>query len=224
MIKDILFDLDGTLIDSAPSILASYAAVLSAAGLAPRVRLEPGIVGPALRPTLTLLTGIEAGSRLDELADAFRRHYDSECIHSTAVYEGVTDTLRTLAQRARLYIVTNKRIAPTRAIVEAFGWQPLLAGVYAMDAFEPALGSKAEVLGEVMRRHGVDRATAAYVGDRPEDGAAASENHLKFFWAAWGYGNFGDIGVACHRLDTPFQLQDLDAIAQAAQGGNLRRL
>jgi phosphoglycolate phosphatase len=82
--------------------------------------------------------------------------------------------LRALAQRARLYIVTNKRIAPTRAVVEAFGLQSLVAGVYAMDAFEPALGSKAKVLGEVMRRHGSDHATAAYVGDRPEDGAAAS--------------------------------------------------
>jgi phosphoglycolate phosphatase len=80
LIKDILFDLDGTLIDSAPSILASHAPVLSAAGIAPRIRIEPGIVGPASRPTLTLLTGIEAGSRQDELAVAFRRHYDSECV------------------------------------------------------------------------------------------------------------------------------------------------
>ena len=48
MIRDILFDLDGTLIDSSPGILASFARVLAARGLAPVVALDPSIIGPAL--------------------------------------------------------------------------------------------------------------------------------------------------------------------------------
>ena len=58
MIRDILFDLDGTLIDSSPGILASFARVLAARGLAPVVALDPSIIGPPLADTLRRISGI----------------------------------------------------------------------------------------------------------------------------------------------------------------------
>jgi homoserine kinase type II len=72
-------------------------------------------------------------------------------------------------------------------------WAPLFAGVYAQDAFEPPLASKAAVIGRAMATHGIERGRAMYVGDRAEDGEAATTNGLRFAWAVWGYGTDLDL-------------------------------
>jgi len=191
--RHILFDLDGTLVDSAPSILAGFGAVVERHGIVPRVALDSRLIGPPLLPTLERITGIREAAELDTLADTFKGWYDTEGYRHTVVYAGVEDALRTLAARCLLYIVTNKRIRPTRQILTHLGWTGLFAGVYAQDAFEPALASKAAVIGQVMKAHGIDAAAALYIGDRAEDGEAATSNGLEFAWATWGYGTDLDL-------------------------------
>ena len=56
---DILFDLDGTLIDSSPGILASFERVLAAHGMRAAVPLEASLIGPPLAVTLRQVSGIE---------------------------------------------------------------------------------------------------------------------------------------------------------------------
>jgi len=56
-ISHIIFDLDGTLIDSAPAILAGFEAAFSACGRAPKVPVTPSVIGPSLMETLAVLTG-----------------------------------------------------------------------------------------------------------------------------------------------------------------------
>jgi phosphoglycolate phosphatase len=184
----ILFDFDGTLIDSAPSILISFAAVVQQHGITPLVPLDSQLIGPPLLPTLARISGVSAPDALEAMAATFKTNYDTEGYRHTAVYPGVDAALNALAQRATLYIVTNKRIHPTRLIIDHLGWAALFNGVYAQDAFEPPLLSKAAVIGEVLAKHGIDPADALYIGDRAEDGEAATANGLAFAWATWGYG------------------------------------
>lgn len=189
MITHLLCDLDGTLIDSAPTILAAYQRVLAANGIAPATPLVPELIGPPLVATLRLLTGIDDPLELDGLARQFRHAYDNELLHETRAYPQVGGALAAVRDsRVQVYVVTNKRIAPTRAILGHLGWNGLFEGVYAMDAFDPALASKADVLRRVMQMHEIDPASAAYLGDRPEDADAAFANRLAFVRAAWGYG------------------------------------
>jgi len=184
----ILFDLDGTLIDSAPSILAGFATVLARHAIEPQVPLDRNLIGPPLLPTLQRITGVDDPATLQAMAMTFKTSYDTEGYRHTAVYPGIDAALRALAQQATLYIVTNKRIHPTRLILDHLGWAALFNGVYAQDAFEPPLLSKAAVIGEVLAKHGIDPADALYIGDRAEDGEAATANGLAFAWATWGYG------------------------------------
>ncbi|MBU3694943.1 MAG: hypothetical protein FGM40_08975 [Rhodocyclaceae bacterium] len=185
---NLLFDLDGTLIDSAPSILAGFNAVMERHGITPKVPLDSRLIGPPLLPTLARLCGSDDAAALQAMAATFKAWYDTEGYRLTAVYPGIDAALRDLATRATLHIVTNKRIHPTRQILDHLGWASLFAGVYAQDAFEPPLASKAAVIGRVLTDHGIDPARALYVGDRAEDGEAATANGLRFAWAAWGYG------------------------------------
>lgn len=184
----IIFDLDGTLVDSAPSILAGFKAVVERHGAVPRVPLDSRLIGPPLLPTLQRISGEDDAAALDAMATTFKHWYDHEGYTQTEVYPGVDAALRALAARAALYIVTNKRIRPTRQILTHLGWTPLFVGVYAQDAFEPALPSKAAVIARALVLHDIAPATALYIGDRAEDGEAATANGVPFAWAQWGYG------------------------------------
>jgi phosphoglycolate phosphatase len=187
----VVFDLDGTLIDSAGAILASYRAAFAACGLAPVRAIEAGIVGPPLGETLRQLAGSEDSELIARLADAFRQSYDKGGLLETLAYPGVGDMLRALrAAGMKLAIATNKRIHPTRLIVEHLGWVELFGpdSVYALDMFTPPLPDKAAMLGRLLIDQGIDAHRAVYVGDRAEDGEAAEANHLPFIAATWGYG------------------------------------
>ncbi len=207
----VLFDLDGTLVDSAPSILAGFSAVVERHGIAPQVPLDSRLIGPPLLPTLARISGSDDPAALDAMAVTFKAWYDSEGYTHTAVYPGIDAALRALAARATLYIVTNKRIHPTRQILAHLGWTGLFGGAYAQDAFEPPLASKAAVIAWVLAQHGIEPAQALYVGDRAEDGEAATANALAFAWANWGYGSELDLRpfIRPRTLESPAQIAEL---------------
>lgn len=195
MPTDILFDLDGTLIDSSPGILASFARVLEANGLAPAVPLEASLIGPPLAVTLRQVSGVRDEALLARLVDAFKADYDAEGYRATAVFPGVAAGLARLAgEGARLFVVTNKRMAPTRKILDALGLARHFAGIHTRDESEPPAPSKSAVTGRIVARYGIDPARACLVGDSDEDAAAARENGIAFIRAAYGYGAAGLAG------------------------------
>ncbi len=192
MAQDILFDLDGTLIDSSPGILASFARVLAAHGLAPAVPLEASLIGPPLAVTLRQVSGITDEARLAELVEAFKQDYDTAGYLGTEVFPGVAAGMAQLAAAGgRLFIVTNKRMVPTRRILEALGLAQFFAGIHTRDETAPPAVSKAAVTKRILARYAVDPAQALFVGDSGEDAAAARENGLRFIHATYGYGGAG---------------------------------
>jgi len=185
----VVFDLDGTLIDSAEAILASYRAAFAACGLVPVRGIVADIVGPTLGETLRLLAGSEDPVLIARLANAFKQSYDSEGLLETLPYPGISDMLRALHTAGmKLSIATNKRIHPTRSIIEHIGWGGIFDPVYALDVFTPPLPDKAAMLGRLLVDQRIDADRAVYVGDRIEDFDAAKANNLSFIAATWGYG------------------------------------
>jgi phosphoglycolate phosphatase len=71
-INTIIFDLDGTLIDSASSILAGFDYVLKINGISPLKRLTPSLIGPPLIPTIRMLSGNKKKKKLHEMAIEFK--------------------------------------------------------------------------------------------------------------------------------------------------------
>lgn len=211
----IIFDLDGTLIDSAPSILASMHAAFDAAGLRPVRPLAHDLIGPPLHETLAALLPGEHASQVPRLADLFKAHYDATGYRDTRVYEGVGDMLQELQRHGcRLWIATNKRILPTRRIVDHLEWGGLFEEVHALDAFTPPLRGKSAMLAAL---HSRLHTPPLYVGDRPEDATAAAQAGLPFLLVAWGYAPPDYLAQQHRKASTPSELAR-QILAMARQG------
>ena len=207
----ILFDLDGTLIDSAPAILASFHDAFAQAGITPARTIDDSVIGPPLTETLQLLSGSDDPRLIAQLTEAFKASYDQEGYKATAAYAGVGDLLAELvAAGLQLSIATNKRLLPTRLILAHLGWADHFATVYALDLFEPRLPHKAAMIARLMQDRAIARDQAVYVGDRSEDGESADANGLAFIAATWGYGSLtpAEMTPHWHAVASPTALAD----------------
>lgn len=204
-----LFDFDGTLIDSAPGILAAYAAVLHEAGLAPSIPLNASLIGPPLSETLIRISGSSDTRLIQDLTEKFKQHYDTAGVLATYAYPGVDGMLDKLAAAGRpMHISTNKRLSVTLSMIEHLGWQRHFTSVYALDMVQPRLPGKTQLLSRQLAEQKLDPAHTCYVGDKYEDGLAAQANALIFHYAAWGYGDLQQAQLApgWHWLNQPADL------------------
>lgn len=197
--RHIVFDLDGTLIDSAPGIIAAFRAVLAAKQISPQCALNDALIGPPLAETMTRLTGVGEPHALKELIDAFKLCYDDEGIRTTHAYDGIDALLGELRKKNfGLHIATNKRLAPTQSLVTQLKWSAYFSSLNALDMVTPRLPDKAALLALMLTTQGLVANECVYVGDKHEDGIAADVNKIPFVAVAWGYGDFDQATLPAH--------------------------
>jgi len=188
IISNIIFDLDGTLIDSSTSILESFESAFSACNLEPIKPLNSDIIGPPLMETLSMVSDISDKNALNNLAQEFISHYDTLSYKKTIVFPGINKMLNGLKDSGfNLYIATNKRILPTKKIINYLKWNEMFEGVYSLDSFSPSASSKSEVLSKLIESNNLIKDNVVYVGDREEDKIAAVIIDIKFIMASWSY-------------------------------------
>lgn len=185
----LIFDFDGTLIDSSPAILATMAAVLQARGITPVRPLDRDLIGPPLPATLKTLTGLTDPRELEALAADFRQRYDSDGLYATQTYPGIPELLRELESAGlHLHLATNKRLRPTRLLLEHFGWLAWFDSVYCVDSRTPAFPDKGEMLLALLDDLALAARQCVYVGDTRHDQQAAAHADIPFVAVGWGYG------------------------------------
>jgi len=206
VVSHVIFDLDGTLIDSSGSILASFKQAFDSLGLEPQCAFSPELIGPPLMQTLAIISGTQDPQTLQALAQAFKAHYDDEGCKQASVFPDVVDMLETIAATdAKLYIATNKRLYPTLKIMQHLGWQKYFPKVFALDYYSPAVANKKQMITRILAEEGIAPSSAIYIGDRYEDGVAADDNALEFALVTWGYldTTIGNIPAHWQRYPTP---------------------
>lgn len=185
--RAIIFDLDGTLIDSEPDIQRTFASAFDGLG----VRRPPpeelrNVIGMRLEDCFArFLDGDPARSK--EGARLFREYYQDHYLDATRPYPGADEALRTLAARAPLALCTMKKWQFARKIVRAFGWEELFAQVLGSEEGFAAKPDPAMLL-ELCRRLDVTPSQVLYVGDTEMDGLMAQAAGAPFAFAAYGYG------------------------------------
>jgi len=189
MITTVLFDLDGTLSDSAPGILGSLRAAFSEFDVPWLSEGEArAILGPPFWQTLPPLVGAD---RVAAVIASYRRHYvELGGMYETARYDGIAEVLAGLSDAGlRLAVATSK---PEVHAVEIVAHLDIVTHFefVAGDTLDGARDSKALVLGEALRRLGdPDPESVLMVGDRSHDVVGATAHGVRCIGALWGYGS-----------------------------------
>ncbi len=208
--ENIIFDLDGTLIDSAPSILSGFAFALKSMGVAPKVPLESKLIGPPLIEILSTLSGLTSNTSLNKMANAFKEYYDTTGFLQSVPFDGVDHVLRILNKEGViLHLATNKRYVPTLKILDLMNWSSLFSSIYTLDMPGNSFKTKGEMLCNQIRSAKINKNLALYVGDRNEDRIAAQENCLSFVWANWGYDHSSPTLLDTHLSPSINSMSDL---------------
>ncbi|MDE2281982.1 MAG: HAD hydrolase-like protein [Actinomycetales bacterium] len=205
----LLFDLDGTLVDSADGILWSFEATLHDLDREVDRSLLRTFIGPPLDYSFGQL-----GFRGDQLDDALRRyrvHYQNEGVHRCELYSGVSDLLASLAaERVPLVVATAKRVDFANEILSALSIATFFS-VVAGASLDGLLTSKDVIVGEAIARTDAPLDHGWMVGDRRFDVVAAQQHGLLGVGATWGYASPDELerAGAALLIESPRQLGEL---------------
>lgn len=192
---NVVFDLDGTLVHSLPGIEASAReAILSVLPEVTMPDLRPHI-GPPVAQMFAKLWPDLPPARFAQLLADFRAHYDGDgCLHSEP-YPQVPEVLLRLRQAGlRLYVLTNKPVAPAKKILTHLGLAELFEDIMGPDSVNPPFQRKAEGASVLARKHLLTPASTVLVGDGVDDAESAAARGFHFIAVGYGYGKAAQVG------------------------------
>lgn len=189
--RAVIFDLDGTLIDSAPDIHAAANAVLQGEGL-PLVTFEQsrGFVGRGARVFVERMeravTGGNSPAMTDHLHARFLHHYE-RAHENTRIYPGVVEVLEGLRTGGvALGLCTNKPMGPTRAVLAHLDWDGFFGVVIGGDSMAVAKPDPAPLMA-VVEGLGMTLKQITYIGDSETDAETAQRAGARFGLFTEGY-------------------------------------
>ena len=203
----VVFDLDGTLLDSAPDIQAALNRVLRARGLAPYDLPEvKAMIGDGARVLLERALAGRGEAFDEEALAAFLIDEDISQARLTAPFPGIAEVLRDIeAAGWRMAVCTNKPEGPARGLLDSLGLGARFAAIGGGDSF-PVRKPDPAHLRATLAAAGGDPAHAVMIGDHRNDVMAAAGCGVPCIFAAWGYGPrmmAGDAPVAEAPADLP---------------------
>ena len=185
----IMFDLDGTLLDSLPGIEHSVRAAYLSCHLPPPEMSLRSLIGPPIRTILAQLTNMADRRALTALESAFRANYDHEGWQMTVCYPDATRVLQTMHEHGyRLFVISNKPRRISLQILRTEGISDLFEAILTRDSRLPQYSGKVEMLTALMKEHLASPENYLFTGDTMEDAEAAAAVGIRFAFMTHGYG------------------------------------
>lgn len=186
----LLFDLDGTLIDSRIDLAAAVNRTRAEFGLATAaVDRIAACVGEGLRNLVTRAIPELAAEQIDNAVAATRRHYGAHLLDATTLYPGTRETLERLHRAGyRLGVLSNKPHEFTVEILDRLELAPFFTVVMGGAAGRPMKPHPKSVL-DALRQSGCPTAGSWVIGDHFTDLEAGRRAGVKRCFCAFGFGN-----------------------------------
>ena len=189
--RTVVFDLDGTLVDTGPDLTASLNHALADLGRAP---VDPTTVrhlvshgALAMIERGLALSGGGSEAETQRALTAFLQYYAANIATHSRPFDGVEAALDGLAAAGvQLAVCTNKRVALSRALIEALGWTGRFAANLGGDSLSVRKPDPAHVLATIAAAGG-DPATSAFVGDSIVDVTAARAANIPVVAVSFGF-------------------------------------
>ena len=221
--KAVLFDLDGTLLDTLPGLAASVNAVMRKHGEPERTLDEVrAFVGNGVRKLVArAAAGGEERPDYEELLADYRAHYAAHAAEGSAPYPGIPDLVAGLRRRGvKLAVVTNKDEDVSRALIEKF-FPGAFAAVCGGNAGRPTKPDPATPRA-ALEALGVAPEDALYVGDTAVDADTARGAGIPLRLCSWGFRPRGDLEKLGPVIDSPSELLAVfDSHAESAENAEL---
>ena len=186
-VKTILFDLDGCLTDSGPSIVKSLLYTIEEMGKTPPSEQSLlKYVGPPLHDNMVRLFGNE---KADEAVGLFRHAFQNlgYGVQYTTQYAGIAEILSVLRASGKdLFIATSKGEDSAKIVLEHLSLLPFFKAVHGGGANGI---DKGELISHVVKSYKLLPSTTIMIGDRSHDIIGAKENGLRSVGVLWGYGS-----------------------------------
>jgi len=209
----VLFDLDGTLVDSTPGIWASVRVAAAALGLpAPTSEQLRQMVGPPLQDGFALVLGVPADD-VPRAVAAYREHYAAGALLDVTVYDGIAALLaRLTADGATLAITTSKPEKFAVRVLEHTGLRRYFASVHGA-TMDGAVRHKDQVVALALAAH-PDGKRPVLVGDRAHDVLGAAAHGLPCIGAGWGPAPAGELADAGAAVIAPTPAEVVAALSR----------
>lgn len=186
--EHVIFDLDGTLIDSRDDLAAAVNHTLAALGL-PALPSDTvvGYVGDGARALIERALGAAQADRIEAGLQHFTAYYGAHLLERTRPCPGIAPVIDELARRGvALSVLTNKPEGMSRAILAGLGMLSRFGGVVGGDSLPARKPDPAGLL-HLAARTGTARERLLLVGDSPVDLNTARAGGCAFCGVAWGF-------------------------------------
>ncbi|SDF61677.1 phosphoglycolate phosphatase [Blastococcus aurantiacus] len=191
----VLFDLDGTLVDSSPGISSSVRHAATVLGLPePTPTQLRAMVGPPLQDGFALVLGVPAADVARAVA-AYREHYAAGAVLDVTVHDGVPDLLEALAEAGVILAVATSK--PEPFALRVLGHTGLLSSFATVHGatLDGAVRHKDQVVAAALAAHPGGHGPVL-VGDRSHDVLGAAAHGLPCIGAGWGPAEDGELEAA----------------------------
>lgn len=189
-IKNILFDLDGTLTDPIEGMTRCfhYALERMSAPLPTREELQLHI-GPPLRSTFSLILNTDDAVLVERAVLFYRERFSETGMFENEVFDGVPEMLASLQSSSkRLFVATSKVQAYTHRILDHFNLSRYFEGVYG-SAPDGKFDNKADLIEHILASESLAHNETLMVGDRKYDMRGAKQNDCFALGVTYGYGS-----------------------------------
>jgi phosphoglycolate phosphatase len=199
----LVFDLDGTLVDSVPDLRAALNEMLRERGRPPlsptEVKRMVGDGAPAMVARALAASGGDPAGGAGALA-RFLDIYEANAVRLTRPYPGVRETLEALRRLGyRTAICTNKPQRATMAVIEGLGFLPLFDGIAGGDRFSVKKPDPGHLLGVIGELGGGVESTVM-IGDNEHDAAVARAAGVPLVLMRYGYARVAPQSLAADAL------------------------
>lgn len=201
----LVFDLDGTLVDTAPDLIRAANHVIASRGLAPLSidQLKPSISFGArhiVAAGLKMRGATVSETELDRLLEAFLDYYANNIAVDSRPFPGLPELLEDCAAKgARLAVCTNKREDMSRLLLEKLGLLRMFKALAGRDTFAVCKPHPGHLLG-VIGLAGGDRHRAVMVGDSDVDVATAKAAGVPVIGVTFGYTHVPIANLSCEAV------------------------
>jgi phosphoglycolate phosphatase len=192
----IVFDLDGTLVDSLPDLAAAANHACRALGLPEHpAAVIRQMIGGGEKTFVRRFIGEEHQDLFEEALGLYLAHYTDHCSDRTRPYPGVKETLAALAAVKRLAVLSNKMERLSRRVVQLMGLEPLFAAVKGGDSYG-VLKPGPQGLAALIKELGAAPERTLMVGDKPADILAGQSAGARTLAVTYGYGEAASLLAA----------------------------